>query len=135
LNFVFRTSKTIPIASSKENPRLLEKAYDDIAAALANGDVVGIFPEGRITDNGELYPFRSGISRILQRTPVKVVPLALRGLWGSFFSRKDGPALTQPARIFPFKKIALVAGSPVAADRATPEYQQQAVATLRGSMR
>ena len=135
LNFVFRTSKTIPIASSKENPQLLEKAYDDIAAALANGDVVGIFPEGRITDNGELYPFRSGISRILQRTPVKVVPLALRGLWGSFFSRKGGPAMTQPARIFPFKKIALVAGSPVAADRATPEYLQQAVATLRGSMR
>ena len=62
LNFIFRTSKTIPIASAKENPQLLEKAYDDIAAALANGDLVGIFPEGRITDTGELYPFRPGIS-------------------------------------------------------------------------
>ena len=59
LNFIFRTSKTIPIASAKENPQLLEKAYDDIAAALANGDLVGIFPEGRITDTGELYPFRA----------------------------------------------------------------------------
>ncbi len=70
LNFVFRTSKTIPIASARDNPQLLEKAYDEIAAALANGDLVGIFPEGRITDTGELYPFRGGISRIVERTPV-----------------------------------------------------------------
>ena len=46
LNFIFRTSKTIPIAPAKENPQLLEKAYDEIAAALQNGDLVGIFPEG-----------------------------------------------------------------------------------------
>ena len=98
-------------------------------------DLVGIFPEGRITDNGELYPFRSGITRILQRTPVQSGAAGLAGAVGKLFSRKDGPALTQPARIFPFKKIALVAGSPVAADRATPEYLQQAVAKLRGSMR
>jgi len=52
LNFVFRTSKTIPIASAKDDPQQLEKAYDEIAKALRNGDLVGIFPEGRITDNG-----------------------------------------------------------------------------------
>ena len=132
LNFVFRTSKTIPIAPAKENPELLEKAYDEIAAALRDGDLVGIFPEGRITDNGELYPFRSGISRIIERTPVPVVPLALRGLWGSFFSRKDGRAMSRPSRIAPLKKIALAVGDAVPPARVRPEGLQQAVLALRG---
>ncbi len=132
LNFVFRTSKTIPIAPMKENPQLLEKAYDEIANALRNGDLVGIFPEGRITDTGEIYPFRSGITRIVERTPVKVVPLALRGLWGGFFSRKDGPAMSRPSRIAPFSKIGLAVGEPVPPEQATPEGLQQKVAALRG---
>jgi hypothetical protein len=135
LNFVFRTSRAIPIAPQKENPQLLEQAYDDIAAALANGDLVGIFPEGRITDTGELYPFRSGITRIVGRTPVQVVPLALRGLWGSFFSRKGGRAMTRLSQIAPFKKIGLVAGDAVLPADVTPEGLQQAVLALRGDWR
>src|SRR5262249_40946815 len=96
LNFVFRTSRCIPIAPARENAALLEAAYEEIARALRNGELVCIFPEGRITDTGELYPFRGGISRIVESTPVPVVPLALRGLWGSFFSRKDGAAMSRP---------------------------------------
>jgi 1-acyl-sn-glycerol-3-phosphate acyltransferase len=129
---VFRTSRTIPIAPAKENPQLLEKAYDEIAKALADGELVGIFPEGRITDNGELYPFRSGISRILARSPVPVVPLALRGLWGSFFSRKDGPAMTRPLRRGAFSKIALAGGPAVEPQQAEPEALRQMVLALRG---
>jgi 1-acyl-sn-glycerol-3-phosphate acyltransferase len=135
LNFIFRTSKTIPIASAKENPQLLEKAYEDIAAALANGDLVGIFPEGRITDTGELYPFRPGISRIISRTPVPVVPMALRGLWDSFFSRKGGAAMTDWSRFWPFKKVALVTGAPVPPEQVTLEGLQNTVQILRGDWR
>ncbi len=135
LNFIFRTSKTIPIASAKENPQLLEKAYDEIAAALANGDLVGIFPEGRITDTGELFPFRGGVGRIIQRTPVTVVPMALRGLWDSFFSRKGGAAMTDLSRIAPFKRVAIAVGAPVPPQEATPERLQQQVAALRGDWR
>jgi 1-acyl-sn-glycerol-3-phosphate acyltransferase len=135
LNFVFRTGRAIPIASARENPELLEKAYDEIAGALEQGDVVCIFPEGRITDTGELYPFRSGIKRIVDRTPVPVVPLALRGLWGNFFSRKDGPAMSKPSRIRPFCRIGLVAGSLVPPQQVTPEGLQSQVLALRGGWR
>jgi hypothetical protein len=131
LNFIFKTGRTIPIASARENPQLLEKAYDEIAAALAAGDLVCIFPEGRITDTGELYPFRNGITRIIERTPVPVVPLALRGLWGSFFSRKGGRAMTRPSRLMPFRKIGLVAGVPVAPQDVTPQGMQARVLALR----
>ena len=135
LNFIFRTSKAIPIAPAKENPQQLERAYDEIAGALENGDLVGIFPEGRITDTGELYPFRSGITRIIGRTPVRVVPLALRGLWGSFFSRKDGPAMSRPFRRAPLARIALAVGAPLAPENVTPEALRQTVLELRGDWR
>ncbi|HET6756498.1 MAG TPA: 1-acyl-sn-glycerol-3-phosphate acyltransferase, partial [Burkholderiales bacterium] len=132
LSFVFRTGRAIPIASSKEDPYLLEQAYDEIAKTLETGDVVGIFPEGRITDTGEIYPFKNGIARILARTPVPVVPLALRGLWGSFFSRKGGAAMTRPFRRGAFSKIALAAAPAVAPANVTPRELQATVLALRG---
>ena len=135
LNFVFRTGRAIPIASAREDPALLEKAYDEIAQGLEQGDLVCIFPEGRITDTGEMYPFRPGIMRIVERTPVPVVPLALRGLWGSFFSRKDGPAMSKPSRLSLFSRIALAVDKPVLPQRVTPEGLQAQVLALRGDWR
>jgi 1-acyl-sn-glycerol-3-phosphate acyltransferase len=132
LNFVFRTGGAIPIASARENAALLERAYDEIARGLERGDLIGIFPEGRITDTGELYPFRAGLMRALERTPVPVVPMALRGLWGSFFSRKGGPAMTRPFRRGIFSKVALAVGYAVIPPLVTPEKLQAEVLALRG---
>ena len=111
---------------------MMERAFAEVAKALEEGDLVAIFPEGRITDTGELYPFRPGIKRILEATPVPVVPVALRGLWGSFFSRKDGAAMTRPWRFVPFRRIGLAVGEPVPAAAATPEGLQAQVLALRG---
>ena len=135
LNFVFRTGKAIPIASSKDDPAMMERAFAEVAQALRAGDVVCIFPEGRITDTGELHPFRPGVLRILEETPVPVVPMALRGLWGSFFSREGGAAMRRPWRSRPFRKIGLAVGAPVAAAAATPEGLQATVQELRGDWR
>ena len=110
-------------------------ALRDISFEIKAGDVVVIFPEGRITDTGELYPFRPGITRILQANPVPVVPMALRGLWGSFFSRQDGAAMTKPWRLAPFKRIGLAVGDLVAPAAATPEALQERVLALRGEWR
>jgi 1-acyl-sn-glycerol-3-phosphate acyltransferase len=135
LNFVFRTGKAIPIASAKEDAAMMERAFAEVAGALRVGDVVCIFPEGKLTDTGDLNPFRPGVKRILQETPVPVVPVALRGLWGSFFSRKDGAAMTKPWRLRPFAKIGLVVGELVPAVLATPEALQARVGELRGDWR
>ncbi len=95
---------------------------------------MAIFPEGRITDTGDLYPFKGGIKRIVERTPAPVVPLALKGLWGSFFSRRDGPAMTRPFLLIRnvFKKIGLEAGGALAPAAATPEGLQLEVQRMRG---
>jgi len=132
LNFVFRTGRAIPIASAREDPALLERAYEEIAQGLEQGDLIAIFPEGRLTDTGEMGVFRPGIKRIVERTPVPVVPMALCGLWGSFFSRMGGLAMKHPFRRGMFSRIALVAGPAVTPDAATPEGLHAAVLDLRG---
>jgi hypothetical protein len=134
LRFVFRTARAIPIASAKEDPAMLEAAYKEVARALGDGDLVGIFPEGKITRDGELQPFKSGIARIVETTPVPVIPIALRGLWGSMFSRKDGPAFFKRPR-GPFSLVELRIGKPIAPEGMTPEAVQARVAELRAGGR
>lgn len=89
LNFVFRTAKAIPIAGHKEDPKILDQAYEAIDEALAAGEVVCIFPEGGLTLDGKVATFRPGVEKILARRSVPVVPMALRGLWGSMWSQRD----------------------------------------------
>jgi 1-acyl-sn-glycerol-3-phosphate acyltransferase len=132
IGLIFRHMHTIPIAPAREDAALMESAFDEVAHALEAGELVGIFPEGGLTDNGELQRFRPGVQRIVTRTPVPVVPMALRGLWGSFFSRKHGAAMSRPSQLRLFGKIDLVVGAPVAPSAATPEYLQARVGELRG---
>ena len=134
LSFVFRQSRAIPIAPASEDPERLNRAYDEVQSALRDGDLIGIFPEGKLTPDGELQPFKSGIKRIVDATPVPVVPLALRGLWGSLFSRSRGRAFMKKPR-GPFSRIELAAGKPIPADEVTPEAIQAVVGALRGPWR
>jgi len=80
--------KAIPIASARSDPQVFEQAFEAAAAALRDGELVCIFPEGRLTPDGEIHDFRPGLTRILNETPVPVFPMALAGLWGSMFSRQ-----------------------------------------------
>ncbi|WP_104046338.1 MFS transporter [Vibrio jasicida] len=101
LKYVFRHAGVIPICSPRKCAETYKKAFEQIEQALNNDEVVCIFPEGRLTSNGELGEFRPGVEKILKRTPVPVIPMALKGLWGSFFSHKNGHALTKrPTRFW-----------------------------------
>ena len=134
LNFFCRTVGAIPIATRKEDPKVVEQAFDAVARALEEGSLVCIFPEGRLTANGDLGPFRPGIERVVARTPVPVVPMALRGLWGSFFSRKDGRAMSRPFRRF-WSHIECVCGEPLPAAQVTAAALQARVLALLGDAR
>ncbi len=134
ISFIFRTMRAIPIASARDDAAMMERAFDESAKAVKSGEILCIFPEGKITDTGEINRFRPGLQRILAQAPVPVIPMALRGLWGSFFSRiAGGKAMRRMRGIF--SRIALVAGPPIAPERATPEYLQQVVLALRGDRR
>jgi 1-acyl-sn-glycerol-3-phosphate acyltransferase len=89
MRWIFRTAKAIPIAGAREDPALMQRAFDEIDAALAEGELVCIFPEGALTRDGAMAPFKSGVEKILERRPVPVVPMALQGMWSSMWSRRD----------------------------------------------
>ena len=133
LSFFFRAVRAIPIASAREDADALHGAYNEIAMALEAGELVGLFPEGRLTADGEMGPFRPGIAQIVARTPVPVIPMALSGLWESLFARN--PARLRHAGKLLYKRIALAIGDPVMPALATPEHLQSIVLQLRGEAR
>ncbi len=131
LGFFFRHAKTIPITSLKSNPRIHAAAFEAVSAELRSGQLVCIFPEGEITKTGEMTFFRRGIEQILARDPVPVIPMALGGMWGSFFSRRYGRAMSRPFRRV-WAKLTLTVGPPIPADRASAKMAQDAVSELLG---
>ncbi|MBU6489785.1 MAG: MFS transporter [Burkholderiales bacterium] len=133
--WLFRHGKAIPIAPAHEDAAMLDRAYDACAAALAEGELVCIFPEGKLTRDGEINPFRQGVTRIVARTPVPVIPVALRGLWGSVFSRHADARWPRPIKKGMMSRLTLAVGEPLPPEAATPETLQRIVADLRGARR
>jgi 1-acyl-sn-glycerol-3-phosphate acyltransferase len=137
MRWIFRTGKAIPIAGARENPALMQRAFDAIDAALAEGGIVGIFPEGKLTTSGEIAAFKSGVERVLARAaaagrPVPVVPMALRGMWSSMWSHRDSRMgrMRVPRRFR--ARVDVVAGEPVAGTGVTAELLEARVRVLRG---
>ncbi len=131
LGWLFRLAKAIPIAPQKDDPATYEAAFAQARAVLADGELLAIFPEGGITRDGALQPFKGGVMKILEGQPVPVVPLALQNLWGSFFSRVErGEAMVRPFRRGLFSRVGLVAGAALAPETVSPELLQQRVGAL-----
>ncbi len=130
LGALFRLAKAIPIAPQKEDPATYARAFERARAVLDAGDLLCIFPEGAITRDGSLGEFKGGVMKLLEANPVPVVPLALHNLWGSFFSRIEGDAMSKPFRRGLFSPVALRAGTPVPAAQVSPALLRERVAAL-----
>ena len=142
LRWIFRTARAIPIAPEKEDAALMQQAFDEIDRTLAEGELVAIFPEGRLTADGSIAPFRSGVERIVARAAgrgqeVPVVPMALRNMWASMWSRRGATAeagrlerMRLPRRLR--ARIGVVAGPPVAGAHASAADLEARVRALRG---
>ncbi len=130
LSWLFRAARAIPIAGKKEDPEMMERAFAEVDRELAAGNLVAIFPEGGITRDGEIQRFRPGVERILAARPVPVIPIALRGMWGSLFSRRD--RLRIPRRFW--SRIEIVVGAPVPPEQAEAEVLEAKVKELRGDL-
>ena len=124
-----RSELVIPIASPKRDEIAYEQAFVSIRKKLREGWLVGIFPEGLITYDGALNPFKKGVERIIERDPCPVVPVAINGMWGSWFSRKDGPAFKKKPRKW-LSPVMITIGTPIPAHEATAERIQAAVREL-----
>ncbi|CAH8205333.1 Acyl-phosphate glycerol 3-phosphate acyltransferase [Vibrio aestuarianus] len=122
----------IPISAS--NRSSIRRAFSEVEQALAEGHIVCIFPEGQLTADGKIHEFMRGMDIILKRSPVPVIPMALKGLWGSYFSRVKGQACRGlPTRFW--SRLEIEAGEPVAPLQATTQVMQEKVIQLRGDWR
>ena len=127
-----RRAGVIPISAS--NRTSIRRAFNDVEKALSEGHIVCIFPEGRLTSDGEMNEFMRGIDIILRRSPVPVIPMALKGLWGSYFSRAKGRACKGlPTRFW--SKLEIEAGTPVDPKQASAQAMFKKVQALRGDWR
>ncbi|USD50851.1 MFS transporter [Vibrio sp. SCSIO 43153] len=127
-----RRAGVIPISAS--NRTSIRRAFSDVEKALSEGHIVCIFPEGRLTADGEMNEFMRGIDIILRRSPVPVIPMALKGLWGSYFSRAKGRACKGlPTRFW--SKLEIEAGTPVDPKQASAQAMFEKVKALRGDWR
>jgi 1-acyl-sn-glycerol-3-phosphate acyltransferase len=133
LSLVFRAAKAIPIAGAKEDPELMVRAFDAIDAALSDGELVCIFPEGGLSPDGEIAPFRRGVEKVLARRSVTVIPMALRGVWQSMWSRRDSRLRRArlPRRIR--ARIQLAVGTPMDGATTSAAQMEAAVRALRGT--
>ena len=137
MRWIFKTAKAIPIAGAKDNSELMQRAFDEVDAALADEQLVFIFPEGALTKDGAIAPFKSGVEKILQRAhaagrPVPVIPMALRNMWGSMWSHRDSRLgrMRVPRRLR--AHIDVVADAPMDGRSVTAEQLEAKVRALRG---
>ncbi len=128
VRFVCRVGGAVPIAAKEEDANVYEEAFEKVKEGLDRNEIFCIFPEGRLTPTGEMMPFQRGIERILRESPVPVIPVALSGLWGSYFSKAPN------ARKLP-KRVRVSVGEPVSPGLATAQGLQEQVLALRGDTR
>lgn len=127
---LFKAAKTIPIAGKSQDPEMMEAAFAAVKQALAEGDLVCIFPEGGLTQDGQVGEFKKGIERIIAETPVPVVPMALNNLWGSLFSRYDKKLIKRRPRKF-MARVELIVGDSVPPEQVTADYLRTLVIALK----
>lgn len=134
LKFFFKNAKAIPIASAREDEKIMNDAFEAVDAELAAGNIVCIFPEGAITRDGEVQRFRPGIEKIIARRAVPVVPVALGRLWGSWFSRRRRGGLRKiPGRLF--ARVPVIIGKPLPPSEVSAAKLELLVRTMRGDLR
>ena len=133
LKSVFNGAGAIPLCSPLENKRAYFDALNTAITALKNEELVFIFPEGQLTRDGEIADFKRGLEKILEACPVQTYPMALRGLWGSFFSYEGGKVLSGfnwwPSR----RPVTLLVGDALPPGESSAQRLYLEVANLRGT--
>jgi 1-acyl-sn-glycerol-3-phosphate acyltransferase len=133
VNLFARGMKAIPVCSAKEDLATMERAFATVARELREGNLVCIFPEGKLTADGNMNVFRPGMTRILNETPVPVLPMAISGLWASMFSRAEKVIWRRLPRKL-FAKITVSIGPSIAPALASPDAMREVVVRLRGEV-
>jgi len=93
-----RLFNSVPI--SAENTRT---AIGQVAAALAEGHVVCVFPEGRLTRTGFMCELKRGYELMAKKGGALILPAYMDGVWGSIFSFERGRFIRKRPYRIPYR--------------------------------
>jgi 1-acyl-sn-glycerol-3-phosphate acyltransferase len=96
LGFIMRHAGVILITRGRPD----RAALREVAAHLAAGDLVGIFPEGTRGSGPDLLPFQSGALHAARRAAVPVIPCALAGTAEAWPRNRRFPRRSKVAILF-----------------------------------
>lgn len=113
--------EVIPIAPY-EGKESVQRSLDAAREKLRSGEVVCIFPEGKITRDGQINEFRHGLESIMQGVDCPIIPVYLHNVWGSIFSFSDKKVLWKFPKKIPYP-ITIVYGEPLPADSKASEVE------------
>lgn len=122
--------RMVHIDSRSNSPHSIGKSLKEVAAKLAAGEVVIMFPEGRLTRNGQMRPFFRGIETVCKwaKAPVTIVPAATWNIWGTLLSHKYGKMLWRWPEQF-YRRIAVCFGNPLPGTSSVAEVRAAVVET------
>lgn len=106
---------TVPIS-----PTRAKDAVRTVGAALKEGRIVCLFPEGQITRHGIVNDLRKGYELMARQGDAQVVPVYMDGLYGSIFSFEGGLFFKKWPKKLRYP-ISVYFGHPITAKEATPE--------------
>jgi acyl-[acyl-carrier-protein]-phospholipid O-acyltransferase / long-chain-fatty-acid--[acyl-carrier-protein] ligase len=140
MGWFLKAVNVIPV-DANTGIRAIKKALKDVSESLDRGEAICIFPEGRLTRSGQMYPFQRGLELILRscKEPVPIIPTFLSHAWGSIFSYRGGKLFWRTPEQLPYP-IGLTFGpsmpsTTLAADVRLKLLELSADAALRESER
>ncbi len=114
---IFELGDAIPISS-----RGAKEAFSKASQQIASRQIVGIFPEGRISYDGEIGKFYKGFEQIAKSYNGTIVPFYIGGMYGSFLSRSKQHHT--PKQSFFRREIVIAYGSPMALQSSAEEVSE-----------
>lgn len=113
--------EVIPIAPYEGRESVL-RSLNTASQKLKQGEVVCIFPEGKITRDGSMNEFRTGVETIMKGVDCPIIPVYLHNVWGSIFSFEGGKVFWKVPKRIPYP-VTVVYGEPLPAGTPAAEVE------------
>ncbi|MDD3118123.1 MAG: MFS transporter [Victivallales bacterium] len=107
-----------------QKPKQMQCLFRHTRKLLANGELICVYPEGAITENGIMQGFKKGLTRMLpESVEVPIIPIRLGMVWGSLLSTFHGKLKFMPPHELPIPVSATV-GDPISPQLSAFEIRQ-----------
>ncbi|MFV0415174.1 MAG: 1-acyl-sn-glycerol-3-phosphate acyltransferase [Chthoniobacterales bacterium] len=117
LGFILRVFGCIPVSELRAKDALRKAAE-----VIKSGEIVCIFPEGKLTTTGNLLELKPGYQIIARRAEVSVIPVQIEGLYGSSMSYVNDKCFRfEPSHLFKRRHIVISISEPLPSENAGPE--------------